>query len=116
MSARLTSGFFVSALLRQCASMGVVAVLRRRGAEEAGAIFVKVDRLDGRADLFGPAPQSLVEADDGERVFTRLSPDEAPSFWAEERFTRETRFDSDAWLVEIEDREGRPFVRLAADS
>jgi hypothetical protein len=26
--------------------------LRRRGAAEAGAIFVKIDRLDGRAALF----------------------------------------------------------------
>lgn len=114
MGARLTSGFFVAALLRQCAVSDVVAVLRRRGAEEAGAIFVKVDRLDGRADLYGPAPQSLVDSDDGERLFTRLSPDDASSLWAEERFSREISFDGDAWLVEIEDREGRPFVPLAA--
>ena len=48
---RLRSDIWVSAYLRRCAAQGVVAVLRRRGAAEAGAIFVKLDRLDGTAAL-----------------------------------------------------------------
>ncbi len=113
MSARLQSGFFVAAHLRLCASQGVVAVLRRRGAEEAGAIFVKVDRLDGTADLYGPAPQSLVdEEDDGRRRFQLISAPGTDSATIEERFAREVKFDSDVWLIEIEDREGRSFLDL----
>ena len=49
--ARLTSDFWVSAHLRRCRIDGLEAVLRRRGAAEAGAVFVSVDRLDGTADL-----------------------------------------------------------------
>ncbi|RDJ23546.1 DUF1491 family protein, partial [Bosea caraganae] len=45
----LTSDFWVSAYLRQAALDGLVAVLRRRGAHEAGAIFVKLDRTCRRA-------------------------------------------------------------------
>ena len=44
---RLKSGIWVAAYLRRCQVEGAAAVLRRRGAEEAGAIFIKVSRLDG---------------------------------------------------------------------
>lgn len=113
MSARLTSTFFVSAYLRRAAIEGAVAVLRRRGAEEAGAIFVKVDRLDGTADLYGPAPQSLIVEDDGVRRFVRLTPAGATPLDAEERLAKEIRFDPDLWAVETEDRQGRHFLDLA---
>ena len=102
--------FFASALIRRCGVEDVVAVLRRRGAAEAGAIFVKVDRLDGTADLYGPAPQSLVDEDSsGERLFTRLL-EAAPSPDVEAKMGREIRFDPDLWLIEIEDRAGRAFI------
>ncbi|MBO0753267.1 MAG: DUF1491 family protein, partial [Bradyrhizobiaceae bacterium] len=53
---RLKSGIWVSAYIRRCYAEGVFAAVRRRGAEEAGAIFIKVNRLDGTADVYGPAP------------------------------------------------------------
>ncbi len=111
--ARLRSDFWVSAYLRRCAIEGVDAVLRRRGAAEAGAIFVKVDRLDGTASLYGPAPQSLVE-DRGARLFAPILTD-APAADVEERMRRETKFDPDLWLMEIEDRAGRHFLELAEE-
>jgi len=112
--ARLRSDFWVAAYLRRCAVEGVDAFLRRRGAAEAGAIFVKVDRLDGSAALYGPAPQSLVGEDSGERLFTPMLLDAFPGD-VEERVRRELRFDSDLWLVEVEDRQGRHFLDLARD-
>ncbi|MBN9450765.1 MAG: DUF1491 family protein [Bosea sp.] len=103
--ARLTSDFWVSAYLRQAGLVGLVAVLRRRGAREAGAVFVKLDRLDGTAALYGPAPQALA-ADDGERRFQLLI--DADPLAIEDRVERELRFDGDLWLVEIENRAGDP--------
>jgi hypothetical protein len=100
---RLTSDFWVSAYLRQAAHGGLVAVLRRRGAREAGAIFVKLDRLDGTAALYGPAPQTLAD-EAGERRFQLLL--DADPLGVEDRVERELRFDSDLWLVEIENRAG----------
>ncbi|MCW2286344.1 hypothetical protein M2323_002364 [Rhodoblastus acidophilus] len=109
---RLRSDIWVSAYLRRCAVEGAAAYLRRRGAEAAGAIFVKIDRLDGLCALFGPAPQSEVEQ--GDRLFARMHRED----WidpadAEARLTREQKFDSDLWIVEIEDRQGRHFLDLA---
>ncbi len=39
---RLKSGIWVAAYIRRCGVEGVFAAVRRRGAEEAGAIFVVV--------------------------------------------------------------------------
>ena len=59
---RLKTALWVAAYLRRCQVEGISAVVRRRGAEEAGAVFVRIDRLDGTSDLFGPAPQSAFDA------------------------------------------------------
>jgi hypothetical protein len=113
-TARLRSDIWVSAYLRRCAVEGAFAVLRRRGAAEAGAIFIKIDLLDGTALLFGPAPQSEIE-DGVDRVFaalhkeTRIEP-----IAAEERLAREIKFDPDLWIIEVEDRQGRCFLDLVA--
>ena len=110
---RLRSDFWVSAHLRRLNDQSIPAVLRRRGSPEAGAIFVKVDRLDGTADLYGPAPQALFEDEDsGARRFSVLLREAAP-LDAEERLTKEIRFDGDLWIVEIDDRAGRHFLDLA---
>jgi hypothetical protein len=111
---RIRSDFWVAAYLRRCAVEGLDAVLRRRGAAEAGAIFVKLDRLDGTASLYGPAPQSLLEADSGGRLFIVLL-EAAPAPEVEERMRREIRFDSDLWWIEIEDRAGRHLLELARE-
>ena len=62
---RLKSALWVAAYLRRCQVEGAFAVVRRRGAEEAGAIFVRISRLDGTSDLFGPAPQSALDTSRG---------------------------------------------------
>lgn len=110
---RLRSDFWVSAHLRRLAVEGIDAVQRRRGAPEAGAIFVKVDRLDGRADLYGPAPQSLVDTGDGaDRSFVQVMSEASPPD-VELRLGKELRFDDDLWIIEIDDRAGRHHLDLA---
>ena len=90
-------------------------MLRRRGAAEAGAIFVKVDRLDGRAALYAPAPQSELGEAGVERLWARAHKEE----WIdpgeiEKRLAREIGFDSDLWIIEVEDRQGRCWLDLAS--
>lgn len=113
-SARLRSDFWVAAHLRRCVVEGAEGVLRRRGAAEAGAIFVSVDRLDGTASLYGPAAQSLVSEDAPDRRFTAILRD-AAALEIEERMRREAKFDSDLWWIEIADRNGRSFLDVTCD-
>jgi len=111
---RLRADIWVAAYLRRCQVEGAAAVLRRRGAAEAGAIFVKIDRLDGRAALYAPAPQSELSERGAERLWSRAHKDEwIPPADIEARLAREIAFDPDLWIVEVEDREGRCWLDLA---
>lgn len=110
---RLKSGIWVAAYLRRCNVEGAFAAVRRRGAEEAGAVFIIINRLDGTATLYGPAPQSAFdEAQPADRIFVNMLAGATPVAEAdvEARLTREIRFDPDVWIVEVEDRAGRHFL------
>jgi hypothetical protein len=110
---RLKSGIWVAAYLRRCNAEGAFAVVRRRGAEEAGAVFIVVNRLDGNATLYGPAPQAVFdEAQPSDRMFTAMTGGQTPAPEADidARIAREVKFDPDIWVVEVEDRAGRHFL------
>ena len=104
---RVTSSLWVGAFVRRCYGMGAVATIARKGSEEAGAIFIIVDRLTGVADLYGPAPQSAFEEGrPSDRLFQKVIDGETPEAIAA-RLESEIRFDPDLWVVAVEDREGR---------
>ncbi len=104
--ARLISSVYVQALMRRAETQGAQAYLIRRGAEEAGAVFLKVNRLDG---TFLVLARARVGAD-GALAWTRPLGDTTDEAKATEYFGRQIKFDPDIWIVEIEDRQGRAFV------
>lgn len=110
---RLKSDIWVSALIRRANGAGAFAAVRRRGAEEAGAIFVRISTLDGNAALYGPAPPTLDDEASPERRLAVILPPGTPEGDVEERMRREMKFDSDLWFIEIEDRQGRVLFDLA---
>jgi hypothetical protein len=107
---RITSEMWVGAYLRRCQAEFVQAVVVRRGDAAAGAIFISVDLLDGNVRLYGPAPAGLAGGDAARRwVFclegATVAAQEAKAFLA-----RQIAFDSDLWILEVEDRSGRHFL------
>jgi hypothetical protein len=113
---RLKTALWVAAYLRRCQVEGAFAVVRRRGAEEAGAVFVRISRLDGTSELFGPAPQSALDTGRGaDRAFTAsLAEQPAPDAAIEAYLAREVKFDPDVWIVEVENAAGRNFLDIVA--
>jgi hypothetical protein len=109
---RLKSGIWVSAYIRRCETQGAFAAVRRRGADEAGAIFIKLNRLDGTAEIYGPAPQTAFDdSHPSDRAFSPGLPAQpAPEADVEAYLARQLRFDPDIWIVEVEDRAGRNFL------
>lgn len=107
---RLKAEIWVKAYLRRCAVQGAMGVVARHGDDDAGAIYIKVLRSDGRSALFGPAPAGLTDADFDRRWVPLLN----GAFVGEEEIgremAREMKIDGDLWLVEVEDREGRHFL------
>ena len=102
---RLKSAIWVSAFLRRCMVQGIFGAVVRKGAEEAGAIYVIVSHLDGTCRLFGPAPGASHD-EEGERVWwEELAPPGTPAD-AMALVERRTRADPDIWIVEVEDRNG----------
>ena len=59
---RLKAEIWIKAYIRRCAAAGAAAVVVRHGDDDAGAIFIRVSRLDGTSLLFGPAPAGFSEA------------------------------------------------------
>ena len=109
---RVKTGIWVAAYVRRAYIEGAFAAVRRRGADEAGAVFIKISRLDGTAEVFGPAPQTAFdEARPIDRAFVRcLKVQPAPEADAEAYLERQIKFDPDVWIVEVEDRAGRNFL------
>lgn len=103
---RVTTDLWVSALLRRVFSDGGFAAIQKKGAHEAGAIFVVHRSRFDALELYGPAPQtSYDEEKPADRQFMRMdvgSDEEAVSA----RLEREKRFDTDIWVVELETQSG----------
>jgi len=102
---RLKSGFYVKALIRRAETAGAAAFVVRRGAEEAGAIFLKLARLDGTCTVL-----NQVRRGEGELVWARPLGEITDEARASQYLDKQIKFDPDLWIVEIEDREGRAFV------
>ncbi len=98
---RLRSDIFVSALIRRVFGLGGFAAIEKKGAEEAGAIFIRQRFRDGLETLYAPAPQNFfADEDTGRRFEIRAERVEANE--VAELLARELRFDPDLWLVELE--------------
>ncbi|SNY92784.1 hypothetical protein SAMN04515647_3052 [Cohaesibacter sp. ES.047] len=112
---RVTSEFWVSAYLRTRNAKNKPSVLMHRGAVEAGAIYVRIDRLDGTYDLYQPASQFAYDDESikkGDRLFTKTL-DGVTVFDVMDRMESELKFDSDCWIVETECAEGSHDLPLA---
>lgn len=107
---RLKADIWVQAYLRRCRMEGADAVLVRRGDEDAGAIYIKVSRLDGTAMLFGPAPAGL-DMERTDRLWVPLlPPTQTSEADCDSYLARQVEFDPDVWIVAVDDRAGRHFL------
>jgi hypothetical protein len=103
---RVTTKLFVDALLRRARAQGGFAVVLRKGAAEAGAVFIVGRALDGQQTLYAPAMQlSYGEGAADERLFERRKSDLTDAHVAE-WMESEGRIDPDFWAVELEDVSG----------
>jgi hypothetical protein len=107
---RVPSELWVRALLRRCSAAGVPVVVVRHGDEDAGAVFIKVRLLDGRAKVMGPAPAGYAQSSALKPMVAHLDANGVTEADADAYLSRQREFDPDIWLVEIEDRAGRTFT------
>ena len=107
---RMKSGMLVSAALRYAATELIDCVLIRRGDNDAGAILLHIDALDGRHKLLARTLdfdgnyswRSIMSGTDEGWVDANA---------VETRLARELEMDSDAFVLEVADAKARnPFL------
>lgn len=102
---RLKAGIFVRALIRRAEVQGASAYVVRKGSEEAGAIYLKLSRLDGTCTIL-----EQIRRGEGDLAWMKPIGEAVDEERAKTYFDKQIHFDPDLWIVEIEDREGRAFV------
>lgn len=107
---RLKAEIWVKAYIRRCSVEGVIAMVVRHGDDDAGAIFIRINRLNGTSLLYGPAPAGLDGAESDRRWVAQLPMPGTEDAKVDARLAREYDFDSDIWIVEVEDSAGRAFL------
>src|SRR5262245_42436403 len=102
---RLKAEIWVHAFLRRSFGQGFYGAVLRKGAAEAGAVYVVINRLDGTVKVLGPPPGSAID-EAGERMWTEVVPPVTSSTEVASFVARLAKFDPDIWVVEVEDRVG----------
>ena len=103
MEPRLKAEIWVKAHLRRLSVHGIPAVVARRGDSSAGAVLIKVNRLEQGSVVLAPMTRL-----DGRRAWlsaTGAAP--VAETEADAYIARQVRTDPDLWVLEIEDRAGR---------
>ena len=96
---RLKTELRVQAWLRQCSVAGLMATIARKGYPDAGALFLKVNRFGGGCEVF-----SGVTGPDGAAAWLRgTGPRPVTEKEADAYLARQTTYDPDLWVLEIED-------------
>jgi hypothetical protein len=101
MTPRLTSDIWVSAYLTRLRLMDIPVFVTRKGDSTAGSVLVKLNTLDGKATAF----QRQFDLMSGDRTWVVLATGEEVDVDAS--LTKQSGFDPDLWVIEVEDREGR---------
>jgi hypothetical protein len=104
MAARLTTDLWVSAYLARLRLADIPVYVTGKGDPSSGAVLVKVATLDGQArayqrgyDLMADRPVWMVLAD-------------GPEVDVDQVLQRQRQRDTDLWLIELEDRQGRTLL------
>ena len=101
---RLTSSFWVQAYIKKLNLLGVPAFVVSHGDDTAGAIIVKVNKLDGDAILF----ERSFSLDKNLNQWSKFESGDEKEL--DELLSRQLSRDRDLWIVEIESQEGDPFL------
>lgn len=102
MEPRLKSEIWVKALVRRLDVDLMTAMVTRSGDPEAGAIYLKLNYLNGECRVL-----NRTYGDAGERLWSSATGDvPVDEARADEYLQHQVSFDPDCWIVEIEDPNG----------
>lgn len=98
---RLVSSFWVQAYLTRLRLQDIPAFVVAHGDDTAGAVLVKINTLDGRAAAFQRSYDLMTDTRQWVELIAGAEAD------IDAAVARQRSFDSDLWVIEVEDRQGR---------
>lgn len=98
---RLVSSFWVQAYLTRLRLQDIPAFVVAHGDDTAGAVLVKINTLDGRAAAFQRSYDLMTDTHQWIELIAGAEAD------IDAAVARQRSFDSDLWVIEVEDRQGR---------
>ncbi|WP_296417915.1 DUF1491 family protein [Pseudooctadecabacter sp.] len=101
MTPRLTTDIWVSAYLTRLRLVDIPVFVTRKGDATAGSVLVKLNTLDGQAQAF----QRSFDLTTGDRAWVVLA--EGDEGDVDASLAKQSGFDPDLWIIEVEDRQGR---------
>lgn len=103
---RLKTRIWVQAQVRICDLNNLPAYIVKRGDPDAGAVILRLNRLDGTSHLFNQARLA-----DGSAAWSKAAGSDAEGRISDEDallyIDRQRKYDPDLWVLEIEDPERR---------
>ena len=106
---------WVKAHLRRCFAAGLTGVVARRGAAEAGAVFVKVSIAAGAARLLAPAAGPAYDEEGRRRWEFPLGAEPLKQDEVDRFLDRQIAFDPDIWILDIDDPGGTGLLDLPGE-
>jgi hypothetical protein len=106
---------WVKAHLRRCFAAGLTGVVARRGAAEAGSVFVKVTMPEGTARILAPAAGPAYDEDGRRRWDNPLGGEPVPQDDIDRYLARQIAFDPDIWILDIDDPGGTGLLDLPGE-
>jgi hypothetical protein len=107
---------WVKAQLRRCFAAGLTGVVARRGAAEAGSVFVKVTLPEGTARLLAPAAGPAYDEEGRRRWESPLGSEPVAHDDIDRFLARQIAFDPDIWILDIDDPGGTGLLDLPEDA
>jgi hypothetical protein len=109
---KLSTDFWVSALIRRVEQGGGFAYVTRKGDARAGSVILKI--INSRTREVMILREAISGDETGDSVWMRpiKAEDEAT---LDAYIERQKRIDSDLWVIEIEDAEGKTFLTENVD-
>jgi hypothetical protein len=100
---RLKSEVRVQAWLRRAAGFGLMATVARKGEPESGTVLLKIMRLPVGCEVYSP-----MTGPDGQPAWLSAFPKgPVKEAEADAYLQRQTKYDPDMWVLEIEDPKGQ---------
>ncbi|MGI9351974.1 MAG: DUF1491 family protein [Rhizobiaceae bacterium] len=108
---RLTTVMWLGVFMRKESARGAYVTVAKKGAQQAGALFVIHLHPNGFVDLYGPAPQSFFELDDSDRKFETVL-QRVEQAEADQYLEKQKKFDPDLWIIETESGSGEVSLEI----